>query len=51
MFAVTAVTQVIKKKKDPESHKSLQIDSTFISFFFTDVRLFCLFVFNGALLN
>lgn len=34
MFAVTAVTQVIKKKKDPEFHKSLQIDSTFISFFF-----------------
>lgn len=34
MFAVTAVTQVIKKKKDPESHKSLQIDSTFISFFY-----------------
>lgn len=32
MFAVSAVTQVIKKKKDPESYKSLQIDSTFICF-------------------
>lgn len=50
MFAVTAVTQVIKKKKDPEFHKSLQIDSTFICFC-TRVQLFCLFVFNGALLN
>lgn len=46
MFAVTAVTQVIKKKKDPESHKSLQIDSTFISFFFLQMCGFfvCLFL-------
>lgn len=39
-----------KEKKDPEFHKSLQIDSTFICFC-SDVQLFCLFVFNGALLN
>lgn len=45
MFAVTAVTQVIKKKKDPESHKSLQIDSTFISFFLQMCSFFvCLFL-------
>lgn len=44
MFAVTAVTQVIKKKKDPESHKSLQIDSTFISFFYRCAAFVCLFL-------
>lgn len=33
-----------EKKKDPESHKSLQIDSTFISFFYRCAAFVCLFL-------